>query len=314
MVEKILKSVKIVQKELKFLVDFLFKIDIVFKFFGRIKCQKYTGIKRLLFFMVLPSVSKAEVMNIEMNDPTIERLLWFVVILLLVLGLIVLELIRRKQQKMSYRSYHAQKEKISYLEQKIQELEKQKNKTTKVNKPKVNEEEVSSFKSSRLSAVSESMMLEVEDNDDLADLTIASTHNIGKKKEIHPKELVEATLERVKESLPSNVSIVTQIGGAPKVLVNQNLFSKSLGALIRCSAKTITGNGKITISLYASMGEAQISISDNGLGWGYKDQPSDELKALEMAKNIITSQGATFEMNTQEQKGTEMVITLGNQK
>ncbi|MBD0402693.1 hypothetical protein [Flammeovirga sp. EKP202] len=250
-----------------------------------------------------------------MNDPTIERVLWLVVIALLVIGIIILELVRRKQHKVSKRSYQAQKEKIAYLEEKLKEKEAQKINPPKVNKPKVTEvqEEVSAFQSSRLQAMSSNKMLEVEDNDDLEDLTIASTHNIGKKKEMHPKELLESTIESVKNSLPDNVSIVTQIGGAPKVKVNQNLFSKSLGALIRCSAKTIKGNGKVTLSLYASMGEAQISISDNGQGWGYKGQNPDDLKALEMAKKILESQSASFEMNTQEDKGTEMVITIRNE-
>lgn len=252
-------------------------------------------------------------MNIEMNDPTVERILWLMVVLLLSIGLIIIELVRKKQLKVGKRSYQAQKEKISYLEEKINELEFQKTKPVKVNKPLVAEElEVAEYKSSRLKVVSSQRMLEVAENDDLEDLTIASTHNIGKKKEMPPKELVTSTIEVVKETLPENVSIVTQIGGAPKVFINQNLLSKSLGALIRSSAKTIKGNGKITISLYASMGEAQISISDNGQGWGYEGQNPDELKALEMAKKIFTSQGASFEMNTQEQKGTEMVITLGN--
>ncbi|AZQ61587.1 HAMP domain-containing histidine kinase [Flammeovirga pectinis] len=266
----------------------------------------------LLLSLPLGVLAKSNSIMDVSSHLIMERSLFGAIILILIIGLVISEVVRKSQKKRNYQSYNAQKEKIAYLEEKLKETEKRIVKSAPVNKPKVVEEETMAYTSSRLRGVGNLGALKVQENDDLGDLTMVSTHNIGKKREIQPKELVEATIETAKKSLPENVSIATQIGGAPVVVVNQNLLTKSLSALIRCSANTIKGNGKITVSLYASMGEAQISISDNGQGWGYKGQSSEELKALELAKKILLSQGATFEMNTQEKKGTEMVISISS--
>ncbi|NLR90578.1 HAMP domain-containing histidine kinase [Flammeovirga agarivorans] len=283
--------------------------------------------------LLLPNVLMAQTVMISYESLIQERIIWGGVVSILVVLVIFLEIVRRKQRKISKQSYLAQKEKITFLEAKVRDIEQQKTKPSRVNKPKFEEEveslvggsiqptkqevlsemEVEEFTSSRMKGV-HGDSLKVVENDDVGELTIMSTHNLGKSKLINPKEFIENTLEEVKPTLPENVSVAVQIGGAPMININQNVFEKAINALIRCSANTIEGNGKITVSLYASMGEAQVSISDNGKGWGYDGQDTDDLKTLDLAKKILKSQGATFDMNTQLGKGTEIVISIPNKK
>ncbi|OHX65876.1 hypothetical protein NH26_05675 [Flammeovirga pacifica] len=259
-----------------------------------------------------------------------ERMIWIAVVVVLTFLCITIDVLRRRQQKRGRKSYNAQKEKINYLEDKVRELEEIQVKPSKVNKPKIQDEIIEmsgeylpeiedsktdlqdeAYTSSRLMGV-HGDSLKVIENDDVGELTMVSTHNFGKLKEIQPQEFMEELIDDLKDKIPENVSIDSQIGGAPKVKVNPNSFTKAINALIRCSAHTIEGNGKITISLYASLGEAQISISDNGRGWGYDGQSTEDIKTLDLAKKILKAQNATFDMNAQKGKGTEMVISISN--
>ncbi|ANQ48898.2 HAMP domain-containing histidine kinase [Flammeovirga sp. MY04] len=280
------------------------------------------------FFLVTFNANAQNELGLQAYEQ--ERLIWIAAVIFLFTLCVSIDVLRRRQQKRGRKSYNAQKEKINFLEEKIKELEEMQTKPSRINKPKIQEEIVEmsgenlpqqtftseeshdeEYTSSRLKGV-HGDSLRVVENDDVGELTMVSTHNFGKLKEIQPKEFMEELIEEVKDKLPDNVSIDAQIGGAPKVKINPNSFTKAINALIRCSAHTIEGNGKITISLYASLGEAQISISDNGRGWGFDGQSSEDIKTLDLAKKILKAQNASFDMNAQQGKGTEMVISISN--
>ncbi|GAA4825647.1 ATP-binding protein [Algivirga pacifica] len=120
---------------------------------------------------------------------------------------------------------------------------------------------------------------------------------------------------------PNRISIKTSIANTPDIICRPHALRSAFANILRTSMDSIRGKGKMQISIYMSMGDLQVSITDNGEGLeddllkqmnNYRSERSEFAQhELWLSKGVIErDHKGRIEVNSVPKVGTDYVITL----
>lgn len=137
------------------------------------------------------------------------------------------------------------------------------------------------------------------------------------------KDLVEEILDYLRVRISSEVVILVESEGNPKVNVNVALFSWVIENLVKNSVDAMDAKGQLTVSIHEANGKVYIDVKDSGKGipkrkWKTIFEPGFTTKlrgwglGLSLAKRIVKNyhKGSIYVLSSVQGEGTVFRISL----
>ena len=140
-----------------------------------------------------------------------------------------------------------------------------------------------------------------------------------KKQTLNLKPLMFSVLAQA--NIPENVETSVQIENAQEVFADPELLKRVLINLVTNAVQAMPKGGELTLSAYTSDKERRIIVKDTGQGIPENVKPKlfaplfttkskGQGFGLAVCKRVIEAHGGTITFESQEEKGTEFVVSL----
>ena len=156
----------------------------------------------------------------------------------------------------------------------------------------------------------------------LAAMTSPNGRAEGHAKAVGLASIIEAAMQEIHAQAPSRIRLETRLGWTPDIRVDPEQFRSVFQNLVLNGIEAIPTEGSLVIETFQENGQAVLAITDTGRGMTREFiqrrlfRPFQTTKArglgigLYQCRHMIQSFGGTLTAESQEGKGTRMIVRL----